>query len=149
MLRILPVTIRGRHGGPNAFDIGAEGQEGLSLFRSETARLLPFASGQLDLGGIERSQAPLPLRFQAASHEPIVRIDGAIAALGALRFVARPFELVSPLRQRRVTVALELLRGMQRRLDARRHHGAGDVCCCRGLSGTASDVRALPDQDSA
>ena len=62
----------------------------------------------------------LPVAFQAAGDEPVLGLDLAIAALGAVGLVLGALELQAPLFQRGVVVLLELLGRLQRGLDAGR-----------------------------
>ena len=56
-------------------------------------------------------QALLPFAFEAARHQAVVGIDGAVAALGAARFVACPLDAETPLPERGLAIGLEPLRG--------------------------------------
>jgi len=65
---------------------------------------------QIGLGDGERPQALLPFALEAARHQPIVGVDGAVAALGALHFVACSLHTEPPLLQDRIAIAFEPLR---------------------------------------
>src|SRR5258708_37829494 len=69
----------------------------------------PFAACKLGLGGFEGAQALLPLALQAASDQPVVWIDGTVAALGAARFVACPLDAETPLLERGLAICFEPL----------------------------------------
>src|SRR5208282_6698446 len=107
----------------------------------------------LGLGGFERAQALLPFALEAASDQAVVGIDGAVAALGAARFVACPLDAETPLPERCLAVGLEpLCRGASggelRRLEGG-EEGLGD-----GLVDLdAADIEAIDaaafDQDLA
>src|SRR5215472_5798899 len=89
--QLLPVARGGRGCIPDTGEIGPECEQAVTLLVRDRARALPLAIGKLGLGGFERPQALLPFAFEAACHQAVVRIDGAIAAL-ALRFVAGPLD---------------------------------------------------------
>ena len=63
------------------------------------ARPLSLAAFQLSLSSIERPQALLPFALEATRHQPVVGVDGAVAALGALRFVGCSLHPEPPLLQ--------------------------------------------------
>ena len=69
----------------------------------------------------------LPFGFDAACDQTVLRIDGAITALGALRLIACSFHREAPLRQRPVVIGLDPLSGDERGFDAdwceRSQHG--------------------------
>src|SRR6516164_2541625 len=91
--QLLPVARRGRWRVPDGGEIGFEGEETIALGLRDYPRPLFFAAFQPDLGRLKCAQALLPVAFEAARHQPVVRIDSAIATLGALRFrnwLARP-----------------------------------------------------------
>ena len=104
-----------------------------------------FAAGEFGLGVGEGLQRGVPLGLQSARDQPVVRVDGAVAALGAAGLVAGLLDLAAPLRQRGVVAVLELLgggqAGLQRRrlqrgqkrpgdrgVDRRHRRRAGDAC---------------------
>ena len=70
-----------------------------------------FAALQVKLGGLNRAQALLPVAFEAARHQPVVRIDSAIAALGALRFVIGSLDPEPPLLQSEFAFGFQPLSG--------------------------------------
>jgi hypothetical protein len=49
----------------------------------------------------------LPLALEAAGNKPVVGIDGAIAAFGTARLVARPLDAEAPLLECGLSVALK------------------------------------------
>ena len=65
----------------------------------------------LELGRLKRAQAFLPVAFEAARHQPVVGVDGAIAALGALRFVIGSLDPEPPLLQSDFAFGFEPLGG--------------------------------------
>ncbi len=79
-----------------------------------------LAARQLDLGLCERSERPLPVALQPARDEPVLGLDLAVAALGALRLITGALDLQPPLPERLIVVGLERLGGDQRGLHARR-----------------------------
>src|SRR5437588_615697 len=68
---------------------------------------------QLDLGRLKCPQALLPAAFEAARHQPVVGIDSAIAALGALRFVIGSLDPEPPLLQSDFAFGFQPLSGGQ------------------------------------
>jgi hypothetical protein len=79
-----------------------------------------FATSKLGFGFFEFAQALFPLGFDAAGDETAVGIDGAIAALGALRLVARALDRKAPLCQSSITIGFEALCGGDSGLDPKR-----------------------------
>jgi hypothetical protein len=73
------------------------------------ARPLSLAAFQLSLSSIERPQALLPFALEATRHQPVVGVDGAVAALGALRFVGCSLHPEPPLLQGGLAIAFEPL----------------------------------------
>jgi hypothetical protein len=90
------------------------------------------------LRGLQRLQGFFPLSLEAARHETVVGIDGAIAALGALGFITGAFHGESPLLERRVAIRLEPL-------------GGGDRCgeLCRFQGGDEGFRDGVADLDAA
>ena len=109
--RLLAVLWRGRGRSPDGGEIGPEREQTVALGLRDYPWLLPFAALQFGLGGIERPQALLPFAFEAARHQPVVGVDGAVAAFGALRFVAGPLQPEPPLLQSGLAVAFEPFSG--------------------------------------
>src|SRR5208283_2473114 len=111
------------------------------------------ATRKLGLGGLERAQPLLPFALEAASDQAVVGIDGAVAALGAARFVACPLDAEAPLPERGLAIGLEPLRGGDRGGKPCRLEG-GDERPRDGLVDLdAADVEAIDaaalDQDLA
>src|SRR5499427_9269572 len=109
--QLLPVARRGRLRVPDGGKIGAEREKTVSLDRRYQPRPLFLAALQLKLGGLNRAQALLPVAFEAARHQPVVRIDSAIAALGALRLVIGSLDPEPPLFQRHFAFGFQPLSG--------------------------------------
>src|ERR1700682_1466868 len=84
----------------------------LSVFGRNASR---WASSALALSSSRRGF--LPLSLETAGDKTIIRVDGAIAPLGALRFIACPFHRETPLRERTVMVGFEPLGRGNCRLD--------------------------------
>jgi hypothetical protein len=86
-----------------------------------------LAAGQLGLGVGELAERVFPLGFQAAGDQPVVGVDGAVAALGPGGVVAGLLGLAAVLVQRRVVAVLDLLGGLQ--AGAQRHRlESGQEC---------------------
>src|SRR2546428_411176 len=83
------VAVRGGGGRPYASQIITERAEALGVSRADDLPPLVLADGKFTLRVLEIPQALLPLRFQAAGDEPILRLHGAIAALGAFGLIPR------------------------------------------------------------
>ena len=79
-----------------------------------------LAAGEFGLGVGEGLQRGVPLGLQAAGDQSVVRVDGAVAALGATGLVPRLLDLAAPLRQRGVVAIFQLLGGGQAGLQRRR-----------------------------
>ena len=60
------------------------------LFRGQGFRFLRFAAGQFGLGGVQRGQRLLPRGLQATCHQPVLGVDGEVAAFGPGGVVAGP-----------------------------------------------------------
>src|SRR5512145_2068230 len=113
--QLLAIAVCRRRDRPDTFDVGSQ-QEGCpALVVCDGSRPVPLTAIELCLGRDDRPQGFLPLRFQPASDESIIAIDGAVAALGSLRLVASPFHLLFPLRQERVVISGEMARYLQGR----------------------------------
>ena len=96
---------------PRAGEIGSEREETIALGLRDHPRPLSFAALQLSLGRLKRTQAFLPVAFEAARHQPVIGVDGAIAALGVLRFVIGSLDPEPPLLQRDFAIDFEPLSG--------------------------------------
>jgi hypothetical protein len=95
--QLLPVTRHGRCRAPDGSKIGSECEQAVALVLGESARGFPLAARSLAPRSFERAQAFLPLPFEPAGNKPVVGIDGAIAAFGTVRLVARPLDAEAPL----------------------------------------------------
>ena len=90
----------------------------LRVFGRNAAR---WASSALALSSSRRAFSH---SASTAGDKTIIRVDGAIATLGALRFIACPFHRETPLRERTVMVGFEPLGRGNCRLDTDgRKHG--------------------------
>src|SRR6478752_1371293 len=110
----------------------------VALLLGEHAWTLQFAACKLGLGGFECAQALLPLALQAASDQPVVWIDGTVAALGAARVVACPLDAETPLLERGLTICFEPLGG-----------GESGSELCRLEGGDEGPRNGLVDLDAA
>jgi hypothetical protein len=81
--------------GPQGGEVGGEGTD---------AGLVLVAEGSggggvalvVVLGGLELAQGVVPVGFEAVGHEPVVGIDGQVAAAGEFGAVAGPFDVAAP-----------------------------------------------------
>ena len=151
--QLLPVTRRGRCRVPDGGKIGSECEQTVALVLGEHAWTFLFAARKLGLGGFECAQALLPLALQAASDQPVVWIDGTVAALGAARFVACPLDAETPLLERGLAICFEPLGSGERGSELCRLEG-GDEGPRDGLVDLdAANVEAIDaaalDQDLA
>src|SRR6266508_4433152 len=94
---------------PDEREIGSECEQTTALLLRDHVWALPLAAGEVGFCGFKCAQALLPLALKAASHQPVVGIDGTIATLGALSFVARPLHAEPPLLEHGLTICLEPL----------------------------------------
>jgi hypothetical protein len=60
----------------------------------------PLAAGKFGFGLVKVRQRLLPLSLEVAGDEPILRVDGAIAALGLSCCVAMALDVAAPLADR-------------------------------------------------
>src|SRR6266481_6420142 len=151
--QLFPVTRRGRCRVPDGGKIGPEREQTVALLLGEHAWTLQFAACKLGLGGFEGAQALLQLTLQAASDQPVVWIDGTVAALGAARFVACPLDAETPLLERGLAICFEPLGSGERGSELCRLEG-GDEGPRDGLVDlNAANVEAIDaaalDQDLA
>ena len=109
----------------------------------QSAGTPPFAAFEFGLSLFEFAQALFPFRLEAARDEPILGLDGAIASLGALGFVARPFDGESPLFEGAVVIGLDPLGGAQRSLETSRLQGGKQSLRYRLVDLHAPDGQAV------
>ena len=102
------------------------------LFLGECARLLLHAPHELCFGRGKIAQPFFPLCLKPTSYESVFRLDRAILALCAFRFVASAFQRKTPLAQSCILVSFELLHGKLRGFDRRRCHRF-EKCVRNGL----------------
>ena len=72
-----------------------------------------LAAGQFGFGVGEFPQGLFPFALQAAGDQPVVRVDGPVAALGPAGVVAGLLGLALVLGQRGVVAVFELAGGLQ------------------------------------
>src|SRR6201988_3685264 len=77
----------------------------------EITRGLCFSGRSSSSLAVSSAQPLLPVAFEAARHQPVVGIDSAIAALGALRFVIGSLDPEPPLLQSDFAFGLQPLSG--------------------------------------
>src|SRR5258708_9602659 len=103
------VSWKGGWSPPNGGQVSTQSKQAATLIGAERLRSQCFAMGKLGLGTIEFAQGFLPLSLETAGDKTIIRVDGAIATLGALRFIACPFHRETPFRERTVMAAFDPL----------------------------------------
>jgi len=81
--------------------------------RGQGFRAGGLAANEFVLGVGQLLQGGVPLGLQSPGDQPVVRVDGPVAALGPACLVAGLLDLPAPLRERGVVTILELLRGGQ------------------------------------
>src|ERR1700692_3021609 len=82
---LLLIAWRRRRRVPDRGEVGSEGDKAISFFLAENERSLLQSAGEFFVRRLQISQALLPLALKPAGDKPVVRIDGAIAPLRALR----------------------------------------------------------------
>jgi hypothetical protein len=95
--RAVTVAVGGARRRPHGIEIAAEGEHSGAFVGAERLGAGGFAAGQLGFSGGESGQRALPAVFQAAGYEPVVQVDGTVAAFGHAGGVAGAFNLASPL----------------------------------------------------
>jgi hypothetical protein len=98
---------------PDLAEVTAQGQDRGLLGRGEGLGPGGLAAGQLGFGVGGLLQGGVPFGFQAAGDQPVLGVDGAVAALGLDGLVAGLLDLAAVLVQRGVVAVLELLGGVQ------------------------------------
>ncbi len=83
----LALVVAGGLGGPEGGKIAGELADPRALLGRQRGRLARHASRILGLELILRGQGGLPILFQGARHQPILRLDRAILPLGTRGFV--------------------------------------------------------------
>ncbi|WP_338925701.1 hypothetical protein IHE33_09650 [Mycetohabitans endofungorum] len=141
--QLLPVANGERRCVPQTLEILAQGEQALTLLRTERTRSELFASGEFLLRLFEFAQMFLPLRLKPASDQTVLRIDSLIPALGPLGFIVGPLNAQSPLRKRGVVVGFETFCGTHccfqtGRLDGL-HKRLGGGC----IDLQSSDIQAI------
>src|SRR6266852_1192618 len=112
---------------PRLEQVGAEGKQADALVWAERSGAQLFATREFGLDLLELAQAALPFGLDATGDKAVVGVDGAIAALGALRLVARALDRETPLRQGAVAIGFYAFGGGK--------HGLGTERCERGKHG--------------
>jgi hypothetical protein len=62
-------------------------------------------------------QGFFPVAFERSRHQTVFRLDGAILPAGAVDFIARPFQSLTPMTVQRIAVGFEISGERQARLD--------------------------------
>src|ERR1700674_4582529 len=141
--QLLAITVGRRCGGPDGIEILTEREDGASLLGRERARSRALALLKFCFGGLQFPQGIFPLRFKSARNEAIVRIDRAITPLSTLRTVTRTLNIAPELREGRLVIRLEFLRGLECGFESRRRERRKE----RGRDGridlAAADVQTI------
>src|SRR5271166_6777817 len=106
---LLLIARRRRRRVPDCGEVGSEGEKAIAFFLAENARSLLQSTGEFFVCRRQISQALLPLALKPAGDKPVVRIDGAIAPLRALRLIGCSLRGLPPLPDRRLVVGLDPL----------------------------------------
>src|SRR6266567_79331 len=133
----------------------AECEQAAALVDAQRPRSLLFTTCEFSFGRFQFTERFFPFRFEPAGDQPIVRIDGPVSTLGALRLVACPLDRQTPLCKRTIAINFKPLGRGERSLDTEwcqrskdsLRHGLVDLHCadaeavdtatiCDGLSGT-------------
>jgi len=129
--QLLAVLVGGGRGVPHLAEVAAESQDGLFLLRGEGFRACGLAAGQLSFGVGQFAECGLPFALQPAGDQPVVRVDGPVAALGPGCLVAGLLDLALVLGQGSTMSVFEL----PGRLQARVERGRGQRGQERGGDG--------------
>ena len=111
--QLFAVLVGGGRRRPHRGEVVAEGEDRRFLLRGQGFRARGLAASEFGLGVGQLLQRGVPLGFQAAGDQPVVRVDGPVAALGPAGLVAGLLDLSAPLGERGVVAVLELLGGGQ------------------------------------
>src|SRR5262249_25950655 len=118
--QLLAIAIGGRRRVPHPAEVAAESADRSAILVAESAWLLfPPISGR-ELGFAKLAEASFPFGLETASDETIVGVDGAVASLGTLGFIACTLYLTAPLGQCRVVLRLAEFHRAQRCFDSGR-----------------------------
>ena len=119
-LRSLSVVVGASHTWPRSSPRAriAARSAGVRVFGRAVSRRASSASASASC-----CSAVFPFGFQAAGDQPVVRVDGAVAALGPGGLVAGLLDLAAVLVQRGVVAVLDLLGGLQAGLQRGRLRG--------------------------
>ena len=113
--QFLSVPRRRRCCSPNRDKIGSERKDAVALLLVDRSGACSFTTRKIGFGGLHRLQAFFPLAFEPTRNETVVRVDGSIAAFGALGFVAGALDSQSPLPEDRLAIGLKPFGGGKRR----------------------------------
>src|SRR6266568_6785984 len=134
---------------PDRRDILGQPQNALSfLGRDEESGGL----GQCEILALQLLHLPqllIPVSFQAASYEPIVRIDGDIATTGQISLILRPLQPELPLPIQLLSAGLQMIEcrqgnsemGWLDRFQETGRHGLIDAIAPHSLTGLLSQLR--------
>ncbi len=140
----LAVAVGGGRRGPQRGQVGGDGKDLGPLVGAEPDGPGGFAAVQLGFGCLGGLQRGFPLGLQAAGDQPVLRVDGAVAALGPGGGVAGLLGLPAPLVQRGIVAGLDLVGGIQRGLQRQRGEDVQDVLRDGRVGAQAADPGAGP-----
>jgi hypothetical protein len=141
--KLFAITVSGRRCRPRTFNIFAKGKNLSALLGAQDTRLFGLASRQIHLGGMEFMQALCPVCLKAAGHQAVVWIDGAIAPLCSLGFVAGAFDLEFDLRDDSVLVGIDLLGRQERSFKPSGSQGGDEGACDGGVDLATANPHAV------
>ncbi len=109
--QLLAVAVGGRGRVPDLVQVVPECADAGAFGVGQGAGAGLLAAGEFGLGGGEFGQCLLPGGLQAAGDEPVVRVDGLVAALGAAGVVTGAFDLAAVLVEGGVVGVFEVFGG--------------------------------------
>jgi len=93
----LAVAVGGGRRGPDHVQVAAQCEDPGLLFRGQGFRCVCLAADQFGLGRGQRGQRLLPRGLQATRDQPVLGVDGQVAAFGPGGVVTRPLDLAAML----------------------------------------------------
>ena len=97
--QLLAIAVARGGSEPDTPEVFAECKDLVVFFSCKRSRSCTFAVRQRGFGNLHFLQGAFPFRFKSTRDEPVLRVHGAIASLGALRVVARTLDVATELRE--------------------------------------------------
>ena len=97
--QLLAIAITRGGSEPDTLEVFTECKDRVTFFARKRARSCVFAIRELGFGRLQFLQGAFPFCFKSTCDESVLRVDGAIASLGALRVVARTLDVATELRE--------------------------------------------------